>query len=174
MIPKERPAQRFWYLVYCKPRQEQVANENLMRQGYETYVPMMNTRRRRRGHYINIIEPMFPRYLFVHLNSVTDNWAPINSTLGVSGIVRFGMEPAYVPDDLVFGLQQRDDENGVQNLPLPEFHQGDKIRIVDGAMQGYEGIFVAKTSQERSIILLEIVGKAAKIQLSDSLIEIVK
>ncbi|MEE8263278.1 MAG: transcription termination/antitermination NusG family protein, partial [Gammaproteobacteria bacterium] len=38
-----------WYLIYSKPRQERLALENLRRQNYEAYLPLMQHRRRRKG-----------------------------------------------------------------------------------------------------------------------------
>ena len=105
-----------WYLLYSKPRQEGVAVENLKRQGYETYLPLIRTRRRRQGQYVSLVEPMFPRYLFIHLSDQTDNWGPIRSTLGVSALVRFGDLPAQVPDRLIDALKSREDDSGIQLL----------------------------------------------------------
>jgi transcriptional antiterminator RfaH len=51
-----------WYVVYSKPKQERVALENLKQQGYDVYLPLMRNRRRQRGRYITLIEPMFPPY----------------------------------------------------------------------------------------------------------------
>ena len=160
-----------WYLVYSKPQQERLALENLERQGYESYLPFIRSRRRRSGRYISVIEPMFPRYLFLHLSDETDNWGPIRSTIGVSKLVRFGDMPARVPDDLIDALKRREDASGVQNLPEPAFKAGEKVRIVEGPMAGYEGIFHAKTSQERVVILLEIVGQSTRVQLAVGHIE---
>jgi transcriptional antiterminator RfaH len=160
-----------WYLVYTKPQQERLALENLERQGYQAYLPLIRNRRRRAGRYVALIEPMFPRYLFLHLSDVTDNWGPIRSTIGVSKMVRFGDMPARVPDDLIEILHSREDEAGVQDLAPPEFKAGDRIRIVEGPMAGYEGIYQAKTSQERVVILLEIVGQSSRVQLAAGHIE---
>lgn len=154
--------QRRWYLIHSKPRQEEVAKENLERQGYSTYLPLLRTPRRRMGRRIIRIEPMFPRYFFIHLDTETDNWAPIRSTIGVSTLVRFGMTPSAVPDDLIEILRQRDDSAGVQDIPMHEFKAGQKIRIEEGPFMGYEGIYLAKSSQERVLVLLDIVGKTAK------------
>ncbi len=151
-----------WYLIYSKPRQEDTAKQNLERQGYSTYLPLLRTPRRRMERRIIRIEPMFPRYLFIQLDTETDNWAPIRSTLGVSTLVRFGMTPSPVPDDLIETLRERDDSAGVQDIPMHEFKSGQKIRIEEGPFMGYEGIFLAKSSQERVLVLLEIVGKSAK------------
>lgn len=153
---------KHWYLVHSKPRQEQVAKEHLERQGYGTYLPLLRTPRRRNGRRIIRIEPMFPRYFFIRLDTETDNWAPIRSTVGVSTLVRFGMMPTPVPDELIEALRQRDDSAGVQDLPLHKFESGQQVRIEEGPFMGYEGIFLAESSQQRVLVLLDIVGKSAK------------
>ncbi len=160
-----------WYLIYSKPRQERLALENLQRQNYEAYLPLMRYRRRRKGRYLTIIEPMFPRYLFIHLSTQDENWGPIRSTIGVTQLVRFGNVPAQVPEDLVSILQAREDADGIQELPQPDFQRGDTVRIVDGAMAGFEAIYYAKTGKERVILLLDIVGRSAPVQLNADSIE---
>ncbi len=155
-----------WYLVYAKPKKEELARVNLERQGYPTYLPKMRTPRRRAGRRIIRVEPMFPRYLFVHLDTEFDNWAPIRSTLGVISLVRFGMFPSPVPDDLIETLHARDNSQGIQEIPLNTFEEGQKVRIEDGPFMGYEGIFLAQTSQERVMILLDIVGKQARAKVN--------
>jgi transcriptional antiterminator RfaH len=157
---------RAWYLIYSKPQQEQVALENLHRQGYVSYLPRIRGRRRRQGKYVKVVEPMFPRYLFVQLNDQTDDWGPIRSTIGISSLVRFGMQPARVPDDLVDALKSREDEEGIQLIEPRELEQGDRVRIVEGVMAGYEAIFEARTSKERVSLLLKIANTTARVKVS--------
>ena len=57
-----------WYLVYTKPRQEEVALTNLTRQGYGVYLPRLRQLRKRSGKQVPVVEPLFPRYLFIHLD----------------------------------------------------------------------------------------------------------
>ncbi len=151
--------------MYSKPRQETVARTQLERQGYRTYLPMIRTPRRRLGKRVIQVEPMFPRYLFILLDTVSDNWSPIRSTIGVSNIVRFGIEPARVPDELIDAIQERDDPAGVQELPLHEFRPGQAVRIEEGPLAGYEGIFLAASGRERVLVLLDIVGKSARTRI---------
>ena len=162
-----------WYLLFSKPVQERVAVENLERQGYTVYLPLIRTRKRKQTRYVQVVEAMFPRYLFVHLRDGTDDWGPIRSTIGVSNLVRFGNEPARVPDALIAALRSRDDAEGVQQLPTPEFKAGDRVRIAEGAMAGYEAIFQARTSGERVLLLLEAAGKLAKLEVREGAIEAV-
>lgn len=157
---------RAWYLVYCKPRQEAVAQTNLERQGFPVYLPLARVARKRVGRRVTLLEPLFPRYLFIELSAQTDNWAPIRSTLGVSTLVRFGGLPARVPTVLVTALREREDAEGVQDLSLPRLRAGDRVRIGGGPMEGYEGIFLARTSRERVSVLLDILGRQAKISVA--------
>lgn len=155
-----------WYLVYAKPRQEQVARENLERQGYETYLPLIRKLTRRAGRRVVSIGPMFPRYLFIRLDEHTDNWGPIRSTLGVASLVRFGQLPARVPEGLVAALRSREDEQGFQPSPASdELRPGARVRVLEGSLAGYEGVFVARNGRERVVLLLEIMGKTARTAL---------
>lgn len=163
---KHESTDKRWYLVYAKPQKEELARVNLERQGYPVYLPRMRTPRRRTGKRIIRVEPMFPRYLFIRLDTEHDNWAPIRSTLGVANLVRFGMYPSPVPDELIAAIRARDNESGIQDMPLNSFEQGQKVRIEEGPFMGYEGIFLARSSEERVLILLDIVGKAAKAQIN--------
>ena len=165
-MSNQNTTQRSWYLIYTKPKQEKLAQENLGRQGFETYYPLFCTTVRRRGRYQSVIEPMFPRYIFIHLDTINDNWAPIRSTLGVANLVRFGDAPAQIPDVLVEILQSQDDEEGLHNIKNNEFKIGDCVRILDGVMAGYEGILESKKGNERVMVMLDIAGKHTRVSIS--------
>ena len=159
--------QRSWYLIHTKPRMEKQAEENLQRQGYEIYLPMVINRRRRNNRYVKVSEAFFPRYLFIYLNTHTDNWAPIRSTLGVSGLIRFAGVPAVVPIGLVESLMANEDELGYQLIEKKEMKQGDKVEIIDGPFSGYKAIYNKRKSVERVTVLLDIIGKRSEITISE-------
>ena len=95
-----------WYAIHSKPRQEERALENLERQGFETWLPMLTVEKVRRGKLAKVVEPMFSRYLFIRLDTEQTNWSPIRSTLGVSKLVSFGNRPAVIEDALIQALRQ--------------------------------------------------------------------
>ncbi len=158
-------------MVYCKPRQEAVARVNLARQGYSTYLPVMHAARRRQGKRVIQVAPMFPRYLFIRLNSQTDNWAPIRSTLGVVSVVRFGRTAARVPDNLITALKSREDIQGIQILPVEDYRPGSRVRITQGSFAGYEGIFQAVSGRDRVTVLLDVLGRHARTTVDSDSIE---
>jgi transcriptional antiterminator RfaH len=78
-----QPDKSNWYAVVSKPRQEQSALENLQRQGFECFLPMAeNPYQRRSKKHQRIVEPLFPRYLFLRADASQQNLAPVRSTKG--------------------------------------------------------------------------------------------
>lgn len=149
-----------WYLVYSKPREESRAETHLARQGYEAFLPRLRVQARKSGRFVTRIEPMFPRYLFVLFDAHNQDWSPIRSTLGVSTLVRFGNRPAAVPGDLVEALRASVDESGiVENRVPPPVEAGNRVRVIDGLLQGYEGIVEARNGAERVRVLLDVADR---------------
>jgi len=163
-----------WYLIHSKPKGEVLAQENLSRQGYETYLPLMAQRRRRKGQgLVESIEPMFPRYLFIRLSEGRDNFAPIRSTIGVSSLVRFGGVPSQVPDVLIEMLKQGANAAGFYASIEPDLMPGNQVKVIEGVFAGYEAIYQASTSEQRVMILLDMLGKMVNIEIPRSYVETV-
>lgn len=171
MAPVNDLPAKSWYLVYTKARQEEVAHTNLIRQGYGVYLPHVRQPRKRQGQRTMVVEPLFPRYLFIFLDTRTDNWAPIRSTLGVASLVRFGQEPARVPDELVDFLKTREGGEGLHEWAEQTFEVGHRVRVAEGTFRGYEGILLARTSRERVVVLLDILGRQVRTRIAAAQLE---
>ena len=156
-----------WYAALCKPRQETVAEANLANQGFAVYLPRLKTPRRRAGRWVDAVEPLFPRYLFVAADLEARSLAPIRSTRGVSGLVRFGVEPAVVPDNLIEALRRREDSTtGLHVCTRPLFAAGDRVKLLHGPLAGLEGVFAAETGDLRVIVLMEMLGRLNRLEVS--------
>lgn len=152
--------QRDWYLLTSKPHKDELAEFQLRNQDYEVYRPLAQRLRKRRGKMVKIVESLFPRYMFIHLdNGVADSWAPIRSTKGVQNFVRFGIEAAQVPDKLIQALKAQEEALGERAIDLDRYHSGDKVIITDGPFKGIEAIFQKYDGEERVMVLLEILHK---------------
>ena len=162
MIDRESES-RLWYAVATKARDEAVAKANLERQGYQVFMPTIGLRRRRRGRWVAVTEPLFPGYLFVSLVLGADDPAPIRSTVGCIGLVRFGPAHTPVPSPLIAALQEA--PNGGAEAPLP-FNQGDKVRLIAGPLAGIEAVFDMPRGEDRADVLLELLGKAQRVTVN--------
>lgn len=152
-----------WYLVHTKPRLEEAALTHLERQAYECYLPRMRIEKIKRGKASTVSEPMFPRYLFVRLDTSDQgqSWAPIRSTQGVSRLVRFGSQPAKVDAQLVDLLRGRE-----QNLPAERmFSPGQQVQVTQGPFAGIEAIYQTTDAEHRSLILIDILSKTVSLKI---------
>ena len=157
---------KHWYTIYTKSRQEMTAVENLRRQSYEVYLPNIKQSHRYRGQWREKIEPLFPRYLFIRLNLGEENIAPIRSTHGVTKLVSFSGQPATVPGPFIDTLTRASDpDTGLINTEKDLFEVGANVTIMDGPLQGLEAVFKVHDGEQRSIILLEILGKPQQISI---------
>ncbi|MBH3432022.1 MULTISPECIES: transcription/translation regulatory transformer protein RfaH [Pseudomonas] len=148
-----------WYLVQCKPRQAPRALEHLERQGYECLLPMHQIERLHKGLLQQLSEPLFPGYLFIHLDKVEDSWLPIRSTRGVNQIVSFGGNPTPVPDIVISELVNR------KASVLPALSPGDQVLIDDPNLQQLEAILLSKDGDNRVLLLLKILQRELTINL---------
>jgi transcriptional antiterminator RfaH len=154
-----------WHLIHTKPRQERCALESLGRQGYECYLPTMPHERILRGVLALADQPLFPRYLFIRLESgdTAKSWAPIRSTKGVSRLVSFGNEPARVDDDLIELL--RTHEASLQSKPERRFKPGERVRLTEVPFSGIEGIYQMADGERRVMVLIEIISKPVTVRV---------
>ncbi|MDZ7804360.1 transcription/translation regulatory transformer protein RfaH [Thiohalophilus sp.] len=152
-----------WYVVQTKPKKENQAIENLERQGYTAYCPKMAQAKRRRQRWQKIIEPLFPRYLFVQLAMGIDDFGPIRSTLGVLNMVRFGNQPATIPQQVIDTIHRQEQVLLGEPGDQPTWQPGDKVQVVEGAFAGLNGIFEKTCGTERVIVLLDMLGRQNRV-----------
>lgn len=152
-----------WYLVYSKPRQELCSLENLERQGFECFLPLIAVEKLRRKVIVVVQEPLFPRYLFIRLDASQEgrSWNPIRSTTGVSRLVSFGQVPAKVDDLLVDTIRS---SVAGEDVRQRHFEPGEVVRINDGPFAGLEAVYQMPDGEARVMVLIDILSK--KVSLS--------
>jgi transcriptional antiterminator RfaH len=162
-----------WYLIHTKPLAERLAQANLERQGYCTYLPQARSIRLCRRQREPCVAALFPRYLFLRLAVGQQSLQPIHSTIGVSNIVRFGMRCAIVRDQVIAQLRSRADPvTGIHTLQPPaRFARGTRVRINAGPFCGIDGIFEREDGAERVTILLTLLGEDRPLQFPSELVE---
>ena len=150
-----------WFAVVSKPRQEQIALENLQRQGFECFLPMAeNPYQRRSKKHQRMVEPLFPRYLFLKANASHQNLAPVRSTKGVLSMVRFGIELAVVPEPVIHAIKACiEKDTGLIKIKPVAIKAGDKVRVFDGPLAGISGVVEETNSKNRALILMELMGR---------------
>ena len=151
-----------WLVVKTKHKSEQKAMLNMERQGFTTFLPMIDVEKITRGKKVKVQEPLFPGYLFTKYDEHCQLYqAKIRSTFGVTQVVSFGQEPAKAHDSIIESIKNK----LVVTPETPVFNAGDAVVVKSGPFSGVDGIFECSTGDERAIILLRILENQTRMEL---------
>lgn len=160
-----------WYVAQTQVNGEAKAVQNLVRQGYNIYLPRYLKRRRHARKVDFVAKPLFPRYVFVAIDTASQRWRSIQSTHGVSRLVTNGDEPAMVPEGVIQSLKAREDSKGFIGLDSkPAFAPGDKVRVVAGTFMDSAGLFSGLADHDRVSILLDMLGRKVRVLLDAEMV----
>jgi transcriptional antiterminator RfaH len=153
-----------WYLIHTKPSHEALAQTHLERQGFRVYFPRVLQSLPTRQGWRERVVPLFPRYVFLQVRMSEQALAPVRSTVGVAGVVRFGSEYAVVSNRVVEDLQARADrETGLHRLKSSTLARGTPVTVSFGSYDAIEGVFDREAGADRVVVLLKLLGQDASV-----------
>ena len=145
-----------WYVLRSKPCKEDFLYGQLQTREIEVYYPAVrvqpvNPRARK-------YKPYFPGYLFIQVDLEQEKLSALKWMPGAVGLVAFGKEPAWVPDELVNTIRKQVSAvNAAGGENLAGLAPGDEVIIQDGPFAGYKGVFdLSLPGAERVRVLLKL------------------
>tara|TARA_B110000238_G_scaffold90718_2_gene99411 strand:+ start:184 stop:684 length:501 start_codon:yes stop_codon:yes gene_type:complete len=155
-----------WYVIHALSNQEFRAKQNLQRQNYFVYLPQYIGTRKHARKVEKILKPLFPRYLFIHLDLLHENISSIKSTYGVNKIVALGSEPSIIPNEVIKNLMEQEDNKGNLDCIVNfSFKIGENVKIEDGVLKGNNAIFMGVNENQRVSVLLNMMGRKLNISM---------
>ena len=161
-----------WYIIGFKPNSHKIALRNLERQGFETFLPMHEVRRRTAVKFETVIRPLFAGYMFVACDPKKAPWRQINSTYGISRMLSFAEGPKAMPEALITGLRARCDNVG-KVLPVENFKAGQSVEMHSGPFANFIATVEQMANEARVWVLLDFMGKATRVQVDRQQIQAV-
>ncbi|MFZ6016338.1 MAG: transcription termination/antitermination protein NusG [Nitrospirota bacterium] len=145
-----------WYTIYTKHRHEDSVASRLQDIRLEVLNPRLKHRKYQRNRLIEVIEPLFPCYLFANFDK--DKYSHlINYTRGVRYIVGKG-NPIVVHDEIINTIRDRMENGNLIVIKPQRFEKGEKVIIKDGPFKDFYGIFEREVKgPERVMILLDAI-----------------
>ena len=157
------PSTRQWYALKSKPRKEQSAAAHLSSAGIQVYFPQLPSNKHRGDE--PALEPLFPGYLFCHLDPDQGEIRLAKYTYGVLYVVGYGDRPWPVPDDLIESIKQRLDLESRRSrgdLPRP----GERVVITSGPLRDLEAVFDRQlTPTGRARVLIKLLNRLCPAEL---------
>lgn len=161
-----------WYVARTKLRQEATAEANLARQGFAVYLPRVKVLKRVRRVQVLRMDPMFPQYLFFRPANEDQSIASVRSTIGVLGVVRFGIEPALMSPDRLDAVKSLESlQNQCSAEQLNGIQPGCRVVVVEGPLAGLDGL-VSAVSAKRVEVLMHLLGNDTRVVLAPSSLDL--
>ena len=159
-------AKNFWYVAQLKPNGFHKAQVNLIRQGFECFMPMRRVTVRHARKLSAGLRPVFPGYIFIKFGLDNGEWRKINSTLGVNRLICFsGSRPAQIPEVLMEGLMLRCDDQNVLK-PITDWKTGEKARLIAGPFADFIGQVEELISDDRVRLLFKFMEQYKSLEVS--------
>jgi transcription antitermination factor NusG len=159
---------RRWYALYTRHQHEKTVAEILAYKGFETLLPLYKVMRRWRDRTKLLSLPLFPCYVF--LNGGLERRLDIMTTPGIHALVSYAGQPAAIPAAEIDSIR-RAVESGSRIEPHPMLKCGDWVRVKCGPLEGIQGILVRKKNLYRLVLSVEMLGKAAAVEVDGLLVE---
>lgn len=162
-----------WCVAHTQPLKELVAQQHLLDQGYEVYMPRFKKICRHAREVKEKLVPLFPRYIFVGMDLDSARWRSVNGTRGVSHLLMSNtLNPAKVPTRIIDDLRTQEIGDGIVSVAsLVNFVKDEKVRIVEGVFKGQVAMFESMDDKSRVQLLLTFMGREIKMTLPTYAVE---
>ncbi len=161
-----------WCVAYTQPGKEMLACQHLMAQGFTVYLPRFRKMRRHARRVDYVLSALFPRYLFVAIDTKTQRWRSVNGTRGISYLLSADDQPLTVPGGVVERLQAQEEDGEIVPLDgLSLLLPGAGLQVVDGPFAGLDAKFEAMDGAQRVQLLLNFLGRETRICLPAHAVE---
>jgi len=158
------PTSSQWFAMQTKYRFEKKVIAQLEQKGFDIYLPVRAERHTWSDRVTNVTIPLFPGYIFVHLDQSQEARQAVLKTSGLLGFVSFGGVVVPVPEKQLEHLR-RLLEQTVRFSLHPFVQVGQRVRIRGGCLQGLEGVLL-RNEKERLVISIESIQRSLAIEIA--------
>lgn len=155
-----------WYALHTRSRHEKPVASLLLRQGIESYLPLLNSRNRWKDRVKLVQLPLFPGYVFARftLHGLTQ----VLSTHGVFTIVTVAGHPTPIPAQEIDSVRRAAEaaaQTGAELETAFLVEEGTRVRVAAGPFQGVEGRVVERRGRRRVVVGITALGQALEIDI---------
>lgn len=155
---------REWFAIRTKPNREHHARLEYERQGYLVYLPLIRKIVRHARRKEEVLRPLFPGYLFLHLVPSERHWETIGFTRNAIGPVRFGDKYVPVPDWVIDDIRARETKGAISlaSLQKERLAAGALVDVDFGEDTLKQGVVYSLHREDNVVVLLNIMSKLVK------------
>jgi transcriptional antiterminator NusG len=161
---------RFWFAVETRPRHEKKVAAGLGEKGIDHFLPLFPEKHQWSDRRRIVDIPVFPRYVFVRIESAMSARVPVLQTRGVMSLVGNRGLGTVIPC-----VQIETVRNIITQVvpfsPRAFLDVGQRVRIRGGSLEGVEGILVAINGGQSLIVSVELIRRSLEIRIEGYRVE---
>lgn len=160
---------RNWLAAYTKARHETAVARQLEAKEVSFLLPTYAKSAQWSDRVKRAPAPLFPSYVFVHVSD--EERVRVLQTAGVVNFVSMAGRPSPLRDEEVTLLQQcaarpREFE------PHPFLRVGQRVKVKQGPLAGWEGVLAYKKNATRLVISVENIMRSVSVDLAGADVEV--
>lgn len=159
-----------WYAVRIKSRQEKVVSTRLSALRVPHFLPLYPEARQLSDRKQASNFPLFPGYIFIQIDPLSNVRLTILMRPGVVGVVGNAKGPLPIPYKEIESIR-RLLQSGVPCSSQPLLNRRDHIRVIRGPLAGMLGTLIRVGSKCQLIISIQLIGRSVAVTVADSDLE---
>lgn len=153
-----------WFAIVSRSRHEKMAAAALTNAGIATFLPIVSEAHHWSDRRKLVDVPLFPGYIFVQIPNLAESRLQVLKTTGVVRFVGNQQGPVPVPEEEIAAVQKVLVEK-LECSPYPFLQVGQRVRIRGGALDGIEGILVARDAACKLVISIQLIQRSLAVSV---------
>ena len=159
-----------WYAVHTRSQHEKSVVSYLQGEGITTFLPLVTEVHRWSDRRKLVELPLFSCYAFVRISLVPELWYKVMKTSGVLGFVGARREGIPIPESEIETIRKLVGSSAPYTV-CPFLKVGQRVRIRGGALDGIEGILIARNGDRKLVISVEPIQRSLAVRIDDYKVE---
>jgi transcription antitermination factor NusG len=140
--------------------------------GIDVYLPLVEEIHRWSDRRKLVQVPLFPGYTFFHARESAETVSTMAQIESVVGIVGMGPGGTPIPDEQIAAVQRLVSHN-IPCVNHPFLQVGQRVRIRGGALDGLEGILLARQGETSLVVSIELIQRSLAVRIEGYDVEVV-
>ena len=159
-----------WYALHTRSQHEKAVAARLQGHGFTTFLPLATEVHRWSDRRKVVQMPLFSCYVFVKMRLAPEACAKVMRTSGVLRIVGGRGEGVPIPPSQIESVQRLVDSSLSYQL-CPFLQVGQRVRIRGGALDGVEGLLIARSGDRTLVISVDPIQRSISVRIDEYRVE---
>jgi len=164
------PEEQNWYALLTRARHEKVVAQRLREVGVTSFLPVVTELRKWSDRKKLVELPLFSCYVFAKLRPTNEGRLKALRIDGVYSLVGTRAEGSPIPEEQIDAIRRIAEERLVwQSHPFLKI--GQRVRIRSGALDGVEGILVARSGESTLVVSIDAIQRSLAVRIDGYAVE---